>query len=258
MAADRYAIKPAAQAWRWALPAFVRDRIRGVVSNLTEPLVLANDILQLRVRAAGITLGRLLLNSTYVLAGMFDIAASGGMARQSGDFGQTLYAWGLDSGPYLVIPLLGPSNLRDAFGQGIDIWANPIGRATDIPHWGWINFGSGALRGIDLREQNIETLDALQSTSLDFYATLRSVSQQRRRAELQEVRPLPAAPGEELEDPGPTVPEGGPAQPGGVAAAPGNPPPAGADAPSGSPALPEGGAAAPPGDGQAPRGPSPP
>jgi len=248
MAADRYAIKPAAQAYRWALPAVVRDRIRGIVNNLTEPLVFANDVLQLRARSAGITLSRFLINSTIGLAGMFDVAQDQGLARQSGDFGQTLYRWGMDSGPYLVLPFFGPSNLRDAFGLGVDLYGNPINYVGDVNDWGWITFGIGVVRAIDLRAENIESLDALQTNSLDFYATLRSVSQQRRRAQLQDARPEKAPEDEDLVDPGATP-----------APADGTPSPSGGDtAPGGSPAPPAGGPVPPAGAPVPPAGATPP
>jgi phospholipid-binding lipoprotein MlaA len=257
MTLDRYAIKPAARAYRWAIPAYIRARIRGIVTNLSEPLIFANDLLQGRVTAAGITLGRFLVNTTAGLAGMFDIASGEGMPRQSGDFGQTLYTWGVGDGPYLVLPLFGPSDLRDAFGFAADIYADPIRHlnVTD-DNWQYIALGIGAVRAFDRREQNIESLDALEEHSLDFYAAMRSVYQQTRRKLLQEARPGPASPSEDLLDPGATPgSDSGPAPPD---KGPPNPAPApdaragpGPDVPAGS------GPVEAPGQGAAPVKPQP-
>lgn len=200
-ALDRAVIKPVAKAWRAALPEVVRDRVRAFVDNLQEPLVFANDLLQGRGQAAGITGRRFIINSTLGLGGLFDRAAELGEARQSGDFGQTLYAWGLGDGPYLVLPLFGPSNVRDALGMGIDSYASPARHIGSDPTRRHVGLGVGAADGIDLRSRNIETLDAIEATSLDFYGYLRSVSRQHRQAALREATGAQGSE-DELLDPG--------------------------------------------------------
>ena len=119
-AIDTAIMKPFAEGYRDIVPQFFRDRIRAFVDNLQEPRIFVNNLLQLRINDAGFTFARFYVNSTLGLAGLFDIASEHGLPRQTGDFGQTLAVWGVDSGPYLVLPLFGPSNFRDAFGSAVD------------------------------------------------------------------------------------------------------------------------------------------
>ena len=214
LALDRALIKPAAEAYRAVLPEFLHDRIHAVLGNLKEPLVFANDLLQGRGTAAGITGKRFIVNSTAGLAGLFDRASGLGLARQSGDFGQTLHVWGAGGGPYLVLPLFGPSNLRDAIGLGVDSYASPIGQIGSAGVRRDAAIATTVADGLDLRSRNIETLDELEKSSLDFYAYLRSVTRQARRATLAEATgeadPC-RAPVEDLVDPGSTPPPAAPA-----------------------------------------------
>lgn len=201
-ALDKALIKPAAEAYRQIVPQFARDRIRSAIDNLTEPRIFANDLLQGRADAAGITLGRFVINTTAGLAGMFDPATQQGLPKQSGDFGQTLYAWGLSDGPYLVLLFFGPSNLRDAVGLGVDLFTTPPG--VFVPGHAGVVTGLvvGTVDGMDLRSRNIENLDEIIASAVDYYARLKSIAQQRRQVQLREARGL--APGEpqELIDPG--------------------------------------------------------
>jgi len=205
LALDDAFIKPAAEAYRALLPAFVRDRIRSVIDNFAEPRILANDLLQGRPDAAWITLGRFILNTFAGIGGMFDAATPEVFPRQSGDFGQTLYAWGVGDGPYVVLLFFGPSNLRDAFGLGVDIYTTPPALVVK-GHAGTVTgVAVGAVDGIDLRARNIETLDEIKSSALDFYASLKSLTRQRRAAELRAARGGTEAP-VELIDPGGATP----------------------------------------------------
>jgi len=193
MAVDRAFVKPVAKGYRALLPEFVRDRFRSFVENLVEPRVFINDILQVRLNAAGMTFARFLMNSTIGIGGLFDPAAKHGLPRQTGDFGQTLYTWGVGDGPYLVLPFFGPSNLRDGLGFGVDLLTeghtNPLNEVVS-ENRSTVNVTLGVIYGIDLRARNIETLDALEANSIDLYATLRSVSQQHRHAELRKAQGL--------------------------------------------------------------------
>jgi len=210
MALDRAVIKPVAKGYRDLLPQFIRDRLRNFFNNLTEPRIFVNDFLQVRINAAGITFTRFVTNSIIGVAGLFDWAARHNLPRQTGDFGQTLYRWGVADGPYLVIPLLGPSNVRDAVGLGgdlyVDFYVDPAGRVFSDKAGKQFNFGRAIVDGIDLRSRNIESLDQLEATSLDLYAQLRSIVRQRRQVELDEARgKAPEAPAE-LIDPGAAAP----------------------------------------------------
>jgi phospholipid-binding lipoprotein MlaA len=197
---DKAFIKPIAEGYRRVVPQSMRDRIRAAIDNLAEPRIFANDLLQGRADAAGITFKRFFINTTVGLAGLFDVATEKGLPKQSGDFGQTLYAWGVDHGPYLVLLFFGPSNVRDAFGLGVDLFTTPPG--VFVPgHAGVVTgFVVGTVDGIDLRSRNIETLDEIIASSLDYYAHLKSIAQQRREAELREGRGAPPQP-QELIDP---------------------------------------------------------
>jgi phospholipid-binding lipoprotein MlaA len=193
IAVDRAVVKPVAKGYRAILPEFVRDRVRSFVENLVEPRVFINDVLQVRLNAAGMTFARFLMNSTIGIGGLFDPAAKHGLPRQSGDFGQTLYTWGVGDGPYLVLPFFGPSNVRDGLGLGVDLitegHTNPLNEAVRDDRK-TVNVTLGIIYGIDLRARNIETLEALEANSIDLYATLRSVSQQHRHAELRKAQGL--------------------------------------------------------------------
>ncbi len=200
-AIDSAVIKPLAQVYRDAIPEFVRDRIRAFIDNLQEPRIFVNNLLQGRMDAAGITFGRMYVNTTLGLAGLFDVASERDLPRQTGDFGETLYFWGVDSGPYLVLPLLGPSNARDAFGMAVDLYTTPpahwFAGSTGI----WITVGVYAVSGFDLRARNIETLDEIKKNALDYYAQFRSIARQYREGQLRAARGLAESP-EDLVDPG--------------------------------------------------------
>lgn len=191
---DRLLFRPLAELYRVTVPPPLRDRVAGIVSNMSEPVIFANNLMQGEVSRAGTTFSRFLVNSTIGGAGMFDVANDVGLQRQSGDFGQTLYTWGFTSGPYLVLPFFGPSNVRDAIGLGVDSLMSPWKYLAAIDGNGTENrfmaadFVGG---GIVKREQNIEAIDALKKGSLDFYASLRSVYRQHRAKQLGE--PLPSA-----------------------------------------------------------------
>jgi len=184
---DTYLIRPAALSWRFVVPSYVRDRIADALINMGEPVVFANDLLQWRLDSAGITLERFGLNTTVGAAGLWDVATGWGMGVQTGDFGQTLNSWNIKQGPYLVLPLFGPSNFRDAIGLGIDMAMSPWGYLANMGGTATYNryaIASFGADGLTRREQNIEPLDALREGSLDFYAQMRSVYRQYRDKQL--------------------------------------------------------------------------
>lgn len=205
-ALDRTVIKPIAEAYRQVVPPFVRDRIRSAIDNLAEPRIFVNDVLQGRANAAGITFTRFLVNSTAGIAGLFDPATQQGLPKQSGDFGQTLYAWGMDDGPYLVLLFFGPSNLRDAFGLGVDLVTTPPALVVQSHAGTVLGLAVGTVDGMDLRSRNIESLDEIIASALDYYSSLKSITWQRRQAQLREARGLATEP-QELIDPGPPAGE---------------------------------------------------
>ena len=210
IALDDALIRPVAEAYRTIVPPFVRDRIRSVLDNLAEPRIFANDLLQRRPDAAGTTFARFAINTVAGLGGMFDVATAQGYARQSGDFGQTLYSFGIGGGPYLVLLFFGPSNFRDALGLGVDLFTTPPALVLTGHTGTVINFAVGAVDGMDLRSRNIETLDEIKASALDYYAHLKSVTRQHREAQLREASGGKEEP-QELTDPG--MPATAPPQP---------------------------------------------
>jgi phospholipid-binding lipoprotein MlaA len=190
---DRIALKPIAQGYVFVVPEGGRNSIRHFLDNLGEPVVFANNLLQGEFKRAHDTFARFLMNSTFGIGGVFDLATRGGLEKQSGDFGQTLYSWGVDDGPYLVVPILGPSNPRDAVGKGVDAYADPWGHLASNYHYWYLSVVRGAVDGIDQRARNLDTFDELQRNAIDFYAELRSLFRQHRAAELRhgEAPPIP-------------------------------------------------------------------
>jgi phospholipid-binding lipoprotein MlaA len=205
-ALDDSLIKPVADAYRAIVPEFVRDRIRSVIDNLAEPRIFVNDVLQGRFNAAGFTFARFFANTIAGVGGLFDFATAHGLARQTGDFGQTLSAWGVDDGPYVVLLFFGPSNVRDALGLGVDLATTPPALVVSGPSGRVINVVVGVFDGVDLRSRNIETLDAIRASALDPYAHLKSVTRQYRAAQLREARGLEAAPAELIDPESPPPP----------------------------------------------------
>lgn len=184
---DRLLIRPLAELYRVTIPPGIRDRIAGIVGNMGEPVIFANNLLQGDVSKAGTTLARFGVNTTLGIGGMFEVANHFGLYEQNGDFGQTLASWGINEGPYLVLPLFGPSNFRDALGLGVDMAMSPWQYLAAMGGQGTYNrftYSSFAADGLTRREQNIEPLDALKSGSLDFYAQMRSVYRQYRTKQL--------------------------------------------------------------------------
>ena len=178
-------IRPVAVLYRDLVPAYLRQRVHLFLRNLSEPVTLANDMLQGNWERAHNTWDRFLLNSTGGGLGFFDVATDLGHPYHKEDFGQTLGVHGLGGGPYLMLPLLGPSNVRDATGKVVDIFLDPffyIAQETHKDEWMLYRF---LLEGLDFRTRNLETLDEIERDALDFYARLRSLYRQRRDAEIR-------------------------------------------------------------------------
>ncbi len=180
LAFDRYLLAPLAKGYRIILPGEIRKGVRNFLSNLSEPWTTINSVLQGNVKNASNSITRFFVNSTIGLLGIFDVAAKIGFEKQKEDFGQTLAIHGTSTGPYLVIPFLGPSTVRDAMGRVVGFLGDPVTLAlqrNNNDEWIWIGT---ALKGLDFREQNYEKIDNLNATSVDFYATLRSLYLERR------------------------------------------------------------------------------
>jgi phospholipid-binding lipoprotein MlaA len=185
---DGLLLEPLARMYRFAAPQFFRDAVNNFLDNLNTPVVLANDILQGEPYRAEQTLGRFMLNTIMGVGGLVDVGGMLGMPeRHEEDFGQTLAVYGVGPGPYLVLPLLGPTNPRDTFGFVVDFAFDPLTYVAprDIA---LARFGTDLLT---FREQNIEAIDELKRTSIDLYAATRTLSRQLRESEIRNGAPPP-------------------------------------------------------------------
>jgi phospholipid-binding lipoprotein MlaA len=182
---DKYALVPVANAYRFAIPSTFRDMIHDFLQNLDSPIIFANDVLQAQPGLAGATFGRALINTTIGFGGFFDVATKFGVPYHTNDLGITLATWGVDSGPFLMLPVLGPSNPRDFFGDIADGFGDPGNIVASDHQRLWAAIVRGAVAGIDERSRNIENLAEIERTSLDYYATIRSLARQRRAAQIR-------------------------------------------------------------------------
>src|SRR6516225_8784238 len=187
LAADHAVMRPVAQAYTDHVPEVVQTGVHNVVQNLKEPAVAVNDLLQGNVKHAWQSAQRLAVNTTVGAAGMVDIAAKWGLPPHKSDFGQTLAVWGVGEGPFVELPLLGPSNPRDALGTVVDLALNPLTFVGGAPAT-VAGAATGGANFVDTRVQHLEDLDALERNSLDYYATLRSVYRQHREAEINKAK----------------------------------------------------------------------
>lgn len=185
---DKYVALPVATAYVDTVPEVARKGIHNFLTNLDVPVTFANDVLQGSADRAADSLGRFVINSTVGLGGLIDVAQKVGVREHVSDFGETLAVYGVDSGPYLVLPVLGPSDPRDAAGYVVDIALDP---STWIS-WRsstWFKLGRSVAAIIDERAENIEALNEIERTSVDLYATERSLFRQHREAEINHGTP---------------------------------------------------------------------
>ncbi len=185
-AADELLIKPFAGWYYAAIPNYGQDRIRNVLRNLNTPVILANDVFQGEMDRAEVTVMRFLINSTVGVAGIWDVATDWGYPYHTEDFGQTLAVHGVDEGPYLMIPILGPSNPRDASGRVVDIFLDPMTYFSSLTT---LQYARAGLEGLDTRARNLTTLDEIRRGSVDYYATIRSLYRQYRDDEIRNGAP---------------------------------------------------------------------
>ena len=185
---DNNVALPVAVFYHHAVPTPAREGVHNFLDNLDQPSTFANDILQGEVTRACETLGRFTVNSTIGMAGLVDAATKIGMPNHSSDFGETLAIYGVGEGPFLVLPLVGPSNPRDAAGDIVDIALDPTTYVHFRSSVYWM-IGRGTFSIIDTRERNIGTIAELERTSVDLYATERSLYRQHRNAEIRGGKP---------------------------------------------------------------------
>jgi phospholipid-binding lipoprotein MlaA len=196
---DRHVVGPLAHAYG-KMPAPLRAALRNFGRNLGEPVVAVNDVLQGHIGSAASTLGRFAINSTVGIAGLTDPATAGGVPHHDNDFGTTLGRWGAQPGPYLYLPLVGPSTLRDGLGRVADIGLNPL-TYVEVRDKVVVSATTVVIDGLDRRLSADRELSTIFATSVDPYAVIRSYYLQSRQAEITgntELGPLP-----EFDEPGP-------------------------------------------------------
>jgi len=188
MALDKAVMRPVAKGYNSVVPEPARTGVHNALVNLNEPVVFANLLLQGRLEDAGGTLVRFVLDSSVGVGGLIDVGVHAGLPVKDTDFGVTLGVLGLDEGDYLVLPLLGPAPPRDLAGRGVDTFLDPV-TYFDFRSKFYYAGGRAALQIVDLRARNIDTLDEIERTSIDFYATTRSLYLQHRAAQVGGTAP---------------------------------------------------------------------
>jgi phospholipid-binding lipoprotein MlaA len=176
---DTYALKPIAQGYRAVTPQFLEDGVHNVFGNIGDVGNLANNLLQGKLHNAGVDTGRLIFNTTFGVLGFFDVARHMGLRKSDEDFGQTLGVWGLNSGPYLVIPFLGPSTVRDATGRVPDSFLTPYPYIDHVPT-------RNVTRGMQVVDTRANLLQVERLVSGDKYIFIRNAYLQSREFKVKD------------------------------------------------------------------------
>ena len=237
---DRAIFRPVARGYATIIPKFIRTGLRHLLRHIREPIVFLNDVLQLKPKRAVRTLARFAINTTAGIGGLFDVAKTAKLPHRNNGLGNTLARYGVGPGPYLFFPFVGPTQLRDIFGGAVDGLVYPVAIGSPFNRTDY-QVATAAVGGLDLRAESDANFKALLDGAADPYATLRSVYQQNRVAEIAEMNGQPVSPGglddplvdPEADSPGQQPPE---ASDGSLA-----PPPEPVPAPAGSDAAPPSG-----------------
>jgi phospholipid-binding lipoprotein MlaA len=192
---DDYVLKPVAKGYQAVTPSFVRSGVSNAFSNVGDVGTSVNNLLQGKPGNAVSDVGRFLVNSTLGVLGLFDVATGMGLEKHEEDFGQTLGSWGVESGPFLVLPLLGPSTLRDTFAKPIDSYTSYSRYIGHVP----TRYSVQALGLINFRAELLNTTSTLDEASLDKYQFIRDAYLQRRLSQVHDGK-VPQAKRDKLEE----------------------------------------------------------
>lgn len=192
-ALDRTLVRPVVKGYRAVVPEGGRKSVGNFLRNLRSPITFVHDVLQAEPQRAGTTFARFVVNSFVGVLGLFDVGSEIGLPYHSEDFGQTLAVWGVGDGPYVYVPLLGPSTVRDGTGFGVDaFFVDPLAwysRGNGAERWiQWAVFGTLV---INTKDETMDVLDELKASSIDYYAALRSAYRQIRASEIRNGAPPP-------------------------------------------------------------------
>jgi len=202
---DHNLLQPVARAYGDHVPDGARRSIHNFMRNMREPAILVNDLLQGNLTRAWVTTERFVANSTVGLAGLFDPATDWDLPYHGADFGQTLGVWGVGTGPTVQLPLFSFSNVRDTVGMVVGVVTNPLTFVPGNGPYDDFRIASGVVGLVDGRAELLPATDALEQSSLDYYASLRSVVARRRAALVEEgkaglvTRPPKADFGEQIQ-----------------------------------------------------------
>jgi phospholipid-binding lipoprotein MlaA len=196
---DQYALKPVAKGYVWVTPQPVRDSVTNFFSNIGDVYIAANNLLQLKITDGVQDIMRIVINTVFGVGGLFDVATLAKLPKHDNDLGLTLGHYGVPSGPYLVLPLFGPSTVRDAVGSLGNYYVNPLSY-IDPPGLSWALYG---LNVVNTRANLLNASDVLEGAALDKYSFVRNAYLQRRQYLLSDGRRSPALPNYDEEAPPP-------------------------------------------------------
>ena len=185
---DKVLLRPVSVGYNYVVPVQGRQMVSNALDNINSPVDFANSVFQLDGPNSLAVLWRFLINSTVGIAGLFDPASSIGLKARHADFGETFAFYGAETGPYLVLPLIGPSNVRDGLGRIPDYYLQPINWAVGNDDAWWPSVALAAAKGVDFRANNLDLIDNIYRDSVDPYATFRSGFMQKRKAEIRKAK----------------------------------------------------------------------
>lgn len=174
---DTYALKPVAKGYAWAVPQPVRSSVTNFFSNIGDVYVAANELVELKIADGVGDIMRVVINTVFGVGGLFDVATAARLPKHSADFGVTLGHYGVPSGPYLVLPLLGPSTVRDAAGLAVDYYGNPL----SYVHPSSVSWALYGVNLVNTRANLLTTVDVLSGAAIDKYSFIRNAYLQRRQ-----------------------------------------------------------------------------
>jgi len=186
---DDTIIHPVVKGYRFVVPKEARNSLGNFLRNLNSPVIFANEVLQGDIDGAQTVLLRAVINTFAGFGGLFDFAGKEGLPHQGEDFGQTLATWGLGHGPYLVVPILGPSSARDSVGYIVDGFADPLRWYLFNIEKSGIHYTRTGAQYLNVRDNLMDILEDLRNSSIDYYASTRSIYYQRREALVNDENP---------------------------------------------------------------------
>lgn len=199
-AVDKVVLEPVARGYRAATPGFFRTMVNNFLTNLKSPVTIGNQLLQGDLEGAGNATARMVINTLAGFGGIVDFADQGGIPHEPEDFGQTLATWGVGDGMYIVLPLMGPSSLRDTAGMMVDSYVDPLRIYLFNVEDEGLHYARIGATVISERERLLDVIKDLRKNSFDYYAAVRSAYYQNRQSLIKDEKASGAAGGPEIPD----------------------------------------------------------